>query len=147
MADCVWCVEHSTKSRSPEYEQESKTLTRLTLTCVKPRDMEPADPFMIQGRPHIDQKGDFAMLDRRDAAEEPVSKDGDEKVLELVRANPSIGIMALRKKLNMGEARVLRILSNNKFEKKDGAWVSQDKTEELGFIQGISATIPPSATP
>jgi hypothetical protein len=135
MADCVWCVEHSTKSRSPEYEQESKTLTRLTLTCVKPRDMEPADPFMIQGRPHIDQKGDFAMLDRRDAAEEPVSKDGDEKVLELVRANPSIGIMALRNKLNMGEARVLRILSNNKFEKKDGAWVSQDKTEELGFIQ------------
>jgi hypothetical protein len=55
-------------------------------------------------------------------------------VLELVRANPSIGIMALRTKANMGEARVLRILNDNKFEKKDGAWVSQDKTEELGFI-------------
>jgi hypothetical protein len=79
MADCVWCVEHSTKKRSPDYEEESKKLTRLTLTCVKPRDMEPADPFMIQGRPHIDQKGDFVMLDWRDAVQGFVSKDGDEK--------------------------------------------------------------------
>jgi hypothetical protein len=137
MADCVWCVEHSTKKRSPDYEEESKKLTRLTLTCVKPRDMEPADPFMIQGRPHIDQKGDFAMLDRRDAVEEPISKDGDEKVVELVRASPKIGIIALRKATGFGEARVLRILTDRGWGKKDEVWVnSNDKTtEELGFIQ------------
>jgi len=62
MADCVWCVEHSRRKSGrnydEEYQEESKLLTRLTLTCVKPRDMEPADPFTIQGRPYIDQKGD-----------------------------------------------------------------------------------------
>ncbi|HEV2715246.1 MAG TPA: hypothetical protein VGU64_08260, partial [Terriglobales bacterium] len=57
MSDCVWAVEHARKRKGKkwdeEYMAESKQLTRLFLECVKPRDMEPADPFTIQGRPHI----------------------------------------------------------------------------------------------
>ena len=134
MADCVWCAEHSRKSRSPEYEQESKDFTRLTLTCVKPRDMEPAEPFMIQGRPYINDKGDFVVLDWQESAEEPVSKEGDEKVLELVRVQPSIGILALRKATGFGEARVNRILSDNKIIKSDGLWTSRKPSEGVTLM-------------
>jgi len=33
----------------------------LHIECVKPRDFEPVAPFQIQGRPYIDQSGDFVM--------------------------------------------------------------------------------------
>jgi AAA domain len=92
MADCVWCVEHSTRKRDAEYLEESKQMTRLTLTCVKPRDMEPADPFTIQGRPYMDERGDFAVLDvnREELAEPTGGAPEDRRVVALAKkTNPS----------------------------------------------------------
>jgi hypothetical protein len=127
MADCVWCVEHASKGkRSPEYEQESQALTRLTLTCVKPRDMDPADPFMIQGRPYINERGDFAVVDlHAEDLEEPVSKEGDEAVLALVKAEPSIGTRAIRARTSFGDTRVNRILRDNGWVKREGLWTQE----------------------
>ena len=123
MADCVWCVEHASKGkRAPEYEQESQAMTRLMLTCVKPRDMDPADPFMIQGRPYIDQRGDFAVVDLHAEDLEPTSNGDDAKVLELVMAEPSIGVMSIRKKTGFGHERVQRILDDGKWVKRNGVW-------------------------
>jgi len=141
MADCVWCIEHTrrkkgSKNYDEDYEEESRQLTRLTLTCVKPRDMEPADPFVIQGRPYINDKGDFVVVDSdSEAAQEPVSKDGDDKVLELVKAEPSIGIGSIRKRTGYGGPRVERILSDNGWVKENGLWVSRPPA------------IPPTALP
>jgi len=141
MADCVWCVEHARKKvkggrYDDDYEEESRQLTRLTMTCVKPRDMEPADPFTIQGRPYINDKGDFVVIDSvAEPVQEPISKDGDEKVLALVKAEPSIGVISIRRKTGFGESRVLRILNDNGWIKENGLWVSQ------------SQPIPPTALP
>jgi hypothetical protein len=141
MADCVWCIEHTRKKKGAkaydeDYEEESRQLTRLTLTCVKPRDMEPADPFTIQGRPHINENGDFVVVDSViEPVQEPVSKDGDEKVLALVKAEPSIGILAIRRKTGFGDSRVQRILSDNGWVKENGLWVSRKEP------------IPPTALP
>jgi hypothetical protein len=96
MADCVWAVEHATGDFPLE---ESRKLTRLRLTCVKPRDMEPADPFVIQGRPFIDDLGDFRVLDAV-SGKAPVSesKAADvKKVLDLIAENPKISARDIRK--------------------------------------------------
>ncbi|MGH9727513.1 MAG: DnaB-like helicase N-terminal domain-containing protein [Candidatus Acidiferrales bacterium] len=34
----------------------------IHVECVKSRDFTPLDPFQLQGRPHIDQDGDFKMI-------------------------------------------------------------------------------------
>src|ERR1700752_233680 len=81
MADCVWAIEHAKppenyKGDPDAYLKESQLRTRLYLECVKPRDMEPADPFVIQGRPFIDDAGDFVVLtDREDEPAIPDDKD------------------------------------------------------------------------
>ena len=58
-------------------------------------------------------------------------------MVELVRASPKIGIVALRKATGFGEACVLRILTDRGWGKKDEVWVNSndEATEELGFIQ------------
>jgi hypothetical protein len=141
MADCVWCVEHARKKvkggrYDEDYEEESRLLTRLTMTCVKPRDMEPADPFTIQGRPYINDKGDFVVIDSvAEPAQEPISKDGDEKVLALVKAEPSIGLQTIRRKTGYGIPRIERILNDHGVVKENGLWTQR------------TATIPPTALP
>jgi AAA domain len=128
MADCVWCVEHARrkqgKSYDKEYEEESKLLTRLTLTCVKPRDMEPADPFTIQGRPHIDRKGDFVMLDtaREGEPSSTSASDDDSKVISIVENNPTIGVQAIRQQTGFGPDKITRILKEKNFVKGNGRW-------------------------
>lgn len=125
MADCVWCVEHARrkgKKGDEAYQEESKQLTRLTLTCVKPRDMEPADPFTIQGRPYIDERGNFAVID--DTREEPSSSsDGDDAVTTLLLAEPSIGLNGIRRKTGFGSDRVRRIIGEGGWTKENGVWV------------------------
>jgi AAA domain len=128
MADCVWCVEHSRskkgRSNDEAYQEESKLLTRLTLTCVKPRDMEPADPFTIQGRPHIDQKGDFAVMDAARSDDESANAPDDEQatVLDLVRGKPSIGILSIGRATGFGADRVKRILKELNVTKENDLW-------------------------
>lgn len=132
MADCVWCVEHAKqKSGKPDgkkdYLAESKQLTRLQLTCVKPRDMEPADPFIIQGRPYIDQRGDFAVLDSHRDDQQPAAPshdtDGDDsRVIDIVKAQPAIGQLAIRRQTGFGTDRINRILKAQGWAKSNGIW-------------------------
>ena len=120
MADCVWCVEHAKqkkgKSWDEEYTKDSKALTRLALTNVKSRDMvDLADPFVIQGRPHIDQKGDFVVL--TDSPEPAGRSHGQRKrrikqVLDLAKVGSTMGLLAIRKKTGFGPDRIKRILDD-----------------------------------
>ena len=63
MCDTVWSLRHDDggKDAPEEYIDASKNLTRLYVSNVKPRDFEPADPFVIQGKPYIDELGDFVV--------------------------------------------------------------------------------------
>jgi hypothetical protein len=87
--------------------------------------MEPADPFTIQGRPYINEKGDFVVSESQTGqdGQEPGSKEGDEKVLALVKVEPSIGIQTIRRKTGFGVPRIERILSDHGWAKENGLWV------------------------
>jgi hypothetical protein len=121
MADCVWCVEYANKRGNSAFLDESKQLVRIALTCVKPRDMEPADPFVVQGRPHINESGDFRVIcdDAENLPEEHASAgtDGDEKVTALIKANPDISRQEIRRQTGFGFDRIKRIQNE---VKKDG---------------------------
>lgn len=137
-ADCVWCIEHSRKRKKggaerfdEEYEEESRQLTRLTLTCTKPRDMEPADPFTIQGRPYINERGDFVVLES-DGGEDPAETKEiaapDDKVLamiEKVKAAPQTSARLLRKDSGFGLARVKSTMAASGWVQQDGIWVNR----------------------
>ncbi len=136
-ADCVWCVEHSRKRLKSgqarfdeDYEEESRQLTRLTLTCTKPRDMEPADPFTIQGRPYINEKGDFAVLESDGgedpaATKEPQSNDGDDRLFEMLKADPTTTYRALGKATGYGMSRLRNVLQHAGWVQEGGVWVSR----------------------
>jgi hypothetical protein len=52
-------------------KQTDKASTRLFVKNVKPRDFEPCEPFELEGRPHIDQTGQFAMSKAPGEADAP----------------------------------------------------------------------------
>jgi hypothetical protein len=52
-------------------KQTDKATNRLYIRNVKPRDFEPCEPFAIEGRPHIDQQGQFLMVAQPGQAESP----------------------------------------------------------------------------
>jgi hypothetical protein len=55
--DAIWVVRHVDNT------DETRKQVKLRLECAKARNLDPpADPFVIQGRPFIDEKGDFAVL-------------------------------------------------------------------------------------
>jgi hypothetical protein len=64
--------------------------TRLLVKCVKPRDFEPVKPFEIQGRPYIDESGDFALL-----AEEATASN-DQKLAAAIVENPTASYERLK---------------------------------------------------
>ena len=130
MADCVWAIEHakapeSYKGNKDSYAKESENLTRLYLECVKPRDMDPADPFVIQGRPYIDEKGDFVVLTDK---EEPANLSSDDKaamVAKMIDKDPTIGILKIGRALGIGTDRVGVLMGELGYKKTDGEWTNE----------------------
>lgn len=127
-SDVVWAVEHARKAKGngwdKEYTKESKNLTRLRLECVKPRDMDPADPFVIQGRPYIDQTGDFRVLatevEEIEGHEEsiaPVAEDLDAKLAAEIKKDPEISLRKLCAAVGAGHTTV-----NTRVYKEGGKW-------------------------
>lgn len=52
-------------------KQTDKATNRLYIRNVKPRDFEPCEPFAIEGRPYIDQQGQFLMVAQPGQADNP----------------------------------------------------------------------------
>jgi hypothetical protein len=102
MCDSVWGLQPDDggKGSAKDYLDESHDLTRLYVKCLKPRDFEPADPFRIQGKPHIDEKGDFIIL----AADCEPGEDVYERAAELISEDNNIGVRTLANKLGISRA-------------------------------------------
>jgi hypothetical protein len=75
--------------------QIDATKNRLYIANIKPRDFQPCEPFVIEGRPHLDATGQFRMLHAPGEAEElsayvrskngrPVTADKDDKVARAI---------------------------------------------------------------
>lgn len=146
MCDCVWSAEHGPRcadgprDEGDTYIQESMRLTRIRLQCVKPRDMEPAEPFVIQGKPYINERGDFVVLANAEDEQNREAASERARVLDVVRRHRSIGVNSIRKELLKnsvdgkapGTEKIVKILKDAKVEKKDGEWIVPDG-DELPF--------------
>lgn len=130
MCDCVWCVEPA------DALSADNPKTRLRLTCVKPRHIQPADPFVIQGRPHIDNVGDFRVEETStETVEKPEPKNADagkvKLVLDYVRKNPKAGINKVETATG---CRARDILESAGWEKGEaGEWHGPAESPDLGF--------------
>ena len=100
--------------------------------------MEPADPFTIQGRPYIDQKGDFVVLASEhvinDAAatKEPEVEGATEKMVKIVAQDPKVSARTLRRVSGYGLERVKEMAAQG-WTQNDGEWVEDDGEEQPAF--------------
>jgi hypothetical protein len=130
MVDTCWMLQPDDGGGQDGYLEESRNLTRLLVSNVKPRDLaDPAEPFVIQGRPHIDDAGDFRVLMDGDFAPAAGVDDIGLKAAELVSADPKMSKVALGKKLGCSRNRLEERLLAQGWEWKamsrtSGLWVS-----------------------
>jgi hypothetical protein len=87
---------------------ESKT--EVGIRCVKQRDFESAPPFTIQGRPWIDQEGDFKMLEGLDSAKEELHKAELDRLAKAKVKNPDASNLELGRLSGIGKNRVKNLL-------------------------------------
>lgn len=138
MCDAVWGLQHDRgkETDGPQFVEESKNLTRLLVKCVKPRDFEPADAFRVQGRPYIDETGDFVILTGDNEAEGAVPVSKAEKAASLVEGDPKISKNKLARVVGCSRNSIDNLLASRGWafmetSKTSGFW--QRKATELGL--------------
>jgi hypothetical protein len=130
MVDTCWMLQPDDGGGQDGYLEESRNLTRLLVSNVKPRDLDPcAEPFVIQGRPHIDESGDFRVLVDGDFVQSRVVDDIGAKAARLVSDDPRLTKVALSKIIGCSRNRLEEKLSAHGWEwnatsKRSGLWVS-----------------------
>jgi AAA domain-containing protein len=129
MCDAVWGLEHSRcrkgKKWDREYAAESKQLTRLTMQCVKPRDFEPAEQFVIQGKPFIDEQGDFEVISQ-DGRSKPPSKQQQrlDTMLEMIRMDSHVSVNKVSKATGWNAGAVKNHAAMSGYKRNDdNEWV------------------------
>jgi hypothetical protein len=129
MSDAVWGLEHSRRRKGQkwdrEYAAESKELTRITMQCVKPRDFEPADRFVIQGRPFIDEQGDFEIISQGGISK-PLSKQQQrlDTMLGMIRKDSQVSINKISKATGWNAGAVKNHAAMSGYKRNDNnEWV------------------------
>jgi 5S rRNA maturation endonuclease (ribonuclease M5) len=94
----------------------------IQVGCVKPRDFEPVPPFNIQGRPFIDQIGDFKLLD------EPAPKaeqDETERLSAAIENDRQASYRKLHDVTGIATGRIEKVASKAGWTKhgRNGCWV------------------------
>ena len=105
MSEVVWGIERARKKKGQkwdvEYSKNSRDLTRLRMECVKGRDLENvAGDLVIQGRPYIDNGGDFRVLSVDEIEVTPESSaDGRlESMVGAIQESNNVSLRNLSKK-------------------------------------------------
>jgi 5S rRNA maturation endonuclease (ribonuclease M5) len=120
MCDAVWGVQHAKKSGEKEYQQESTDLTRLFLKSVKSRDFEPVDPFVIQGRPYIDEVGDFRVITKGELTVRPIDDENKiDLMISMITADSNVSIRELRRKTGLHNDTIKNRLKEKGFQWSD----------------------------
>jgi hypothetical protein len=95
-----------------QLDWKTKEKTLLQIEQLKPRDFEPWPPFQIQGKPYIDQQGDFVLV------KEP-GKCGylAEEIEDQVASDPAVAVVRefLRKKAKATVEETMEVLSKGGF--------------------------------
>lgn len=122
MCDAVWGLQHDKRKAANgkdwdyEYLDESQQLSRLYVKCVKPRDFDAAPAFRIQGRPYIDEKGDFVVLAELD------DQSLEAQILAAIEQNPKISFNQLRSQFRVGANRIEKIAAQGKWTQSGKGW-------------------------
>jgi hypothetical protein len=89
----------------------------IEVSCVKPRDFEPVRPFKIQGRPYIDEKGDFGMIAPPGKTKEQLNV---ERFLSAIKDNPRASFRQLEKITGLGKHAIENIAERTGWRKPGG---------------------------
>jgi hypothetical protein len=137
MCEVVWGIRHAKrwngKTEDKEYAKESMALTRLEVECLKGRDIpDVADPFIIQGRPYLDDTGEFALLRHGDVEMDPTTVNADKRIQDLLKtiaADPLTSIRTLSKLTGWNHARVKANAGGQGYSQVNGTgWVRTPPT-------------------
>lgn len=140
MCEVVWGIERARhkngKGWDREYEKESADLTRLSVECLKGRDIpDVADPFIIQGRPHIDERGDFAVIRAGELdieAQGLSTRQRLDLVIERIQSEPKVSLRTLSKLTGWNTAKVKMHAASEGWQ-----WTSGD-----GWQRGTPEPVP-----
>jgi hypothetical protein len=123
ICDCIWGLRHDRRMRGRkqdmEYLLESRQNTRICCVNVKERDFKATAPFVIVGRPHIDQKGDFVIQ-----AEGVGGATAEERILQAIKKDPTRSIMSMKEEFGIGYERVVAVAKDNHWVQEGGVWVN-----------------------
>jgi len=122
---------------------------QLYIQNVKPRDFEPCAPFIIEGRPHLDNAGHFLMahkpgetgelsehLPRRNKGGRPAATDKNDKVRQAVEMRREGGsLRKIEKTIGVSKSNVagwLRDVDHDAFQSVPSVGQFRDKAEPDG---------------
>lgn len=112
--------------------QDDDTLT-LKVKCVKPRDFEPPRPFEIQGRPYINQNGDFGMLTEVDF---PQYADKAQQLGCCIEANPGANYETLAREIGVSKNSIKSLAAKIGWRKEGLLWVKEKQVGMQPLAKG-----------
>jgi hypothetical protein len=117
---------------------------QLYVQNVKPRDFQPCEPFILEGRPHLDKTGHFLMTHKPGEAEElrsylrqkggrPAKPDKDEKLAQAVALRAQgVSIRDIADKIGISKSAVDRLFDDDVSQKRPTVGQFRDRAEPDG---------------
>lgn len=93
----------------------------LRVQCVKPRDFEPVPPFHIQGRPYINDRGDFVVL-TPGASSVGDTRSEVEALDKAIREKPTASYRDLAAKTGINISRIAEVAAKAGWRKDGEVW-------------------------
>lgn len=128
MCDAVWGLQQSRRRKGQrvdkDYIAESRQLTRLTMQCVKARDFDPAEPLVIQGRPFIDEQGDFEIISE-DGVGKPLPKQRQrlDTLRKMIQGDSQVSVNRISKATGWNAEAVKTQAVKVGYKRNEGEWV------------------------
>ncbi len=124
-----------------------KNTLRIEVENVKARDFEPVDKFEILGRPHINDTGDFMIVQN---IEEPKfakqEREKNERFVKAITENPTASFTQVAEILGVTKSSAQRIARRTGWSKNGTAWVGTERSFRPA-IPGKTTVLNPSTTP
>lgn len=97
---------------------EDQQSLSVVVRCVKPREFEAPPPFRIQGRPYINEIGDFALIEETS---------NDERLARALGENPEASLRDLAQLTGIGKNSIGEMAGALGWKKVEGVWTLDKK--------------------
>jgi hypothetical protein len=97
----------------------------IRIQCVKARDFEPVKPFHIQGRPFINQIGNFTLLTEPGQGQQQTEI---EKLVTAISAKPGAGYRELSTLTGIASGRIAEVAGKAGWKKGKQLWSQPEKS-------------------